>query len=129
MTRLEAMQRRIMLGDAAPARVATPAPRPAPVVGSQVAALRAALAAERKARLAAEARLRAVLSEIGRRSARQPTRAAPPAARAMIEVPALPPAEIEVLEGEVVDGGDVSTFDRIAALGGDDDDHEEAYDG
>jgi len=115
--RLRNMQLRMMGFDAVTGR-ATPQRAQRETSPAQViVALRAALVVERKARIAAEARLREVLAEVERRLAQsQP----PPSA---VETAQLPAASAtvdvtpDVIDGEVVEVDSVS--DAIAALGGD----------
>lgn len=116
MTRLEAMQFAMMNG--APAMPAVgnapqaPAPQPAqPDVRAIIAGLRAALVAEHKARLAAEARLKRVLDQIAQTSPRATRPVAP-------QLPAAPPQ----VQAEVID-----IRSRIREVGGDEmDEPEEA---
>lgn len=128
---LEAL-RAVMMGRTVESETPTQRPTPrfntSPSAAKMIGDLRVALVAERKARLAAEARLRRVLSEIGRQTEAQPTRAAPPPP--MIMDPQLGSAAEEVIEveGEIVD--DVhneygSTRDAIMSLGGDEDESED----
>lgn len=123
-SKLDVMKFAMMTGaESMPAFAAPPEGRPAAPAGPNlaplVAQLRAALAAEHKARLAAEARLKAVLDRIAQARAAMPRPAAPPAAA----TPAAP--TFKVIEG----GGRSAISDRIREVGGDEFDEQEEHDG
>lgn len=125
MNQLEAMKFAMMNGaESMPSFGAPPQQptRPQVDLAPVVAQLRAVLAAEHKARLAAEARLKAVLEHIARARAAMAKRA-PPAAPPAAAAPAAP--TFKVIEG----GGRSAISDRIREVGGDEVDEQEERDG
>lgn len=122
MSKLLAMQLELMGVRPVPSgAIGSPAPRPT-TAAQTIALLRATVAAERKARLAAEARLRAVLAEIARRPAAVAVERAASTPAPAFPFPALPPAAAESVvevEAEVVEEGDSLGAMRDAMMDGD----------